>query len=361
MEYTEKKENVNSFNEDYFKSRFKKKLLGGYNPNEVIDFINAMHSNFQNSEQNLRRNIMKLTQDKQVAENELESFRSSQNKDYYELKSELESALSELDKKNELLRANAMAQEELPKKLSEAYRKYDEEMAESEHHRHVLEETLEDERKRNAELTAQVVALQGEIERLNLHVRELENQSDPAYIQEKVEDLKMEAFNQVNEEKRVNFSLQNEVKALQNRIVDLKNDQEAVKNELQDEKRLRSEMEDMLNLEKKKYSDLQINGFRKEFNGIQQFLEDLSMEHEIKNKELELELELEREKAEKAEERIQNLLMKYSTLKDKVLWEKKQFMSKLSELADGHSKFVADLNLVLTEVTHLDNMEASNQ
>lgn len=361
MEYTEKKENENSFNEDYFKSRFKKKVFGGYNPNEVIDFINAMHSNFQNSEQNLRRNILKITQDKQVIENEVESFKSAQNKDYFELKNALESALLELDEKNERIIASEHALEELPLKLSEAYSKHDEEMALARNHQIAFEESLNTEYRKNAELTAQIEELQSEVLRLELQVRELESRGEPTYLQEKIEEMKMEAFAQVNEEKRMNFTLQSEIKALQTRIMEMKNDQDALKSELYDEKRIRTDMEDMLNQEKKKYSDLQINGFRKEFNDIQQFLEELSLEHEIKSKELELELQLERERSEKAEERVQNLLVKYGTIKDKVLWEKKQFMSKLSELADGHSKFVADLNLVLTEVTHLEAKEASNQ
>jgi hypothetical protein len=101
MEHTEKAENINSYNEDYFKARFKKKMFGGYNPTEVIDFINAMTSNFQSSDQNLRKNIMKLTQDKQTAENELHTLKSEQSNHIQEMKQEMDVLLEEQNQKKQ--------------------------------------------------------------------------------------------------------------------------------------------------------------------------------------------------------------------------------------------------------------------
>jgi len=362
MEYTAKKEEVtNNFNQDYFKARFKKKLFGGYNPDEVIDFINAMHSNFQNSDQNLRKNIIKLSQDKQNIEIELNSYKSDQSSDLEDIRSELESALRELDEKNSIIVSKEAALDEYTFKLSEATEKYENAMKQTYKESSELEALLNEETSKNQNLVLEIGKLEEEIERLRLQVAELENQTDTSYLDEKAEVIKMEAFAEVNEEKRKNLGLQHEVKALHSRIADFEKSNETLMNKLYEEKNIRMAIEDNLTGEKKKYADLQLNGLKKEFNNIQQFLEELSLEQEIKNKELELELELEREKSEKAEERIENLLMKYSTLKDKVLWEKKQFMTKLSELADGHSKFVADFNQVLTEVTPLEPMEASNQ
>lgn len=362
MEYTVKKEEVtNNFNQDYFKARFKKKLFGGYNPDEVIDFINAMHSNFQSSDQNLRKNIIKLSQDKQNIETELNSYKSDQSNNLEDMKSELESVLRELDEKSRIIASKEATLDEYTYKLSEATEKYENVMSQTYKESSELEALLGEEIKKNQNLILETGKLEEEIERLKFQIAELENQNDTSYLDEKVEVIKMEAFAEVSEEKRKNLALQNEIKALHSRIADFETSNETLMNKLYEEKNLRMTIEDNLTGEKKKYADLQLNGLKKEFNNIQQFLEELSLEQEIRNKELELELELEREKSEKAEERIENLLMKYSTLKDKVLWEKKQFMTKLSELADGHSKFVTDFNLVLTEVTPLESMEASNQ
>jgi chromosome segregation ATPase len=362
MEYTPKKEEITTnFNQDYFKARFKKKLFGGYNPDEVIDFINAMHSNFQSSDQNLRKNIIKLSQDKQNIETELNSFKSVQGNDLEDIKSELESVLRELDEKNSIIVSNEAALDEYTYKLSEATEKYENAMRNTHKESSELEELLNEETRKNHDLVLEIVKLEEEIERLKLQVSELENLNDTSYLDEKAEVIKMEAFAEVNEEKRKNLGLQHEIKALHNHMADFEKSNETLLNKLYEEKNLRMAIEENLSEEKKKYADLQLNGLKKEFNNIQQFLEELSLEQEIKNKGLELELELEREKSKKAEDRIENLLMKYSALKDKVLWEKKQFMTKLSELADGHSKFVTDFNQVLTEVTPLESMEASNQ
>lgn len=362
MEYTPKKEEIiNNFNQDYFKARFKKKLFGGYNPDEVIDFINAMHSNFQNSDQNLRKNIIKLSQDKQNIETELNSFKSEQSNDLVDMKDELESVLRELDEKSRIIVSNEAMLDEYTHKLNEATEKYEDVISKTHKESRELEILLKEETEKNHNLVSEISKLEEEFQRLKALVMELENQNDTSYLDEKAEVIKMEASAEVNEEKRKNLGLQHEVKALYNRIADIEKSNETLMNKLYEEKNLRMAIEENLTGEKKKYADLQLNGLKKEFNNIQQFLEELSLEQEIKNKELELELELEREKSEKAEERIENLLMKYSTLKDKVLWEKKQFMTKLSELADGHSKFVTDFNQVLTEVTPLEPMEASNQ
>lgn len=362
MEYTAKKEEITSnFNQDYFKARFKKKLFGGYNPEEVIDFINAMHSNFQNSDQNLRKNIIKLSQDKQNVENELNSFKSEQTNDLEDMKSELESVLRELDEKSRIIVSNEAILDEYKHKLNEAAEKYEDVMRQTHKESRELEILLREETEKNHDLISEISKLEEEIERLKILVAELENQNDTSYLDEKAEVIRMEASAEVNEEKRKNLALQNELKALHNRIADVEKSNETLLNKLYEEKNLRMAIEGNLSGEKKKYADLQLNGLKKEFNNIQQFLEELSLEQEIKNKELELELELEREKSGKAEERIENLLMKYSALKDKVLWEKKQFMTKLSELADGHSKFVSEFNVVLSEVTPLEPMEASNQ
>lgn len=362
MDYTAKKEEVTTnFNQDYFKARFKKKLFGGYNPDEVIDFINAMHSNFQSSDQNLRKNIIKLSQDKQNIETELNAYKSDQSSNLEDMKSELESVLRELDEKNGIIVSNEAALDEYTYKLSEATEKYENAMRNTHKENSELVALLNEETRKNHDLVLEIGKLEEEIERLKLQVSELENQNDTTYLDEKAEVIKMEAFAEVNEEKRKNLGLQNEIKTLHTHITEFEKSNETLMNKLYEEKNLRMAIEDSLSEEKKRYTDLQLNGLKKEFNNIQQFLDDLFTEQETKNKELELELELEREKSEKAEERIENLLMKYSALKDKVLWEKKQFMTKLSELADGHSKFVTDFNLVLTEVTPLESMEASNQ
>lgn len=361
MEHTEKAENINSYNEEYFKARFKKKMFGGYNPTEVIDFINAMNSNFQNSDQNLRKNIMKLTQDKQTAENELHTLKSEQSNHIQEMKQEMDVLLEELNQKNSIIENNESLLEEYTRKLEEGTGDFEKTIMELRSERDALEARLQEEKARSHELNERIHVLNEEMRRLNLQVEELENREDPAFLDEKIEEAKLLAYAQVDEEKRISLSLRQEIKALENRLAEAEKSNEAIRNKLYEEKNLRIAVEENLSEEKRKYSDLQINGFKKEFSGIQQFLEELTMEQEMRNRELELELQLEREKTDKAEERIENLLAKYGALKDKVLWEKKQFMTKLSELADGHSKFVSDFNLVLTELTPIDSKEASNQ
>ncbi|MFH5835386.1 hypothetical protein ACHAL6_04815 [Proteiniclasticum sp. C24MP] len=361
MEHTEKTEIINSYNEDYFKARFKKKLFGGYNPAEVVDFVNAMNSNFQNSDQNLRKNIMKLTQDKQTAENELHTLKSEQNSRLLEMKQEMDALLEELDEKNGIILSHESLLSEYSMRLEEGGGKFEETIMELRTEKDALETLLVQEKEKSHELSERIYALNEEMRLLNLQVEDLENQNDTTYLDEKVEQMKLEAYAQVDEEKRISLSLRQEIKALQSRLEEVEKSNEAIRNKLYEEKNLRIAVEENLSEEKKKFSDLQISGFKKEFSSIQQFLEELSMEQEIRNRELELELQLEREKTEKAEERIENLLAKYGALKDKVLWEKKQFMTKLSELADGHSKFVSDFNLVLTEPTPIDSKEASNQ
>ena len=361
MEHTVKAENINCYNEDYFKARFKKKMFGGYNPTEVIDFINAMSSNFQSSDQNLRKNIMKLTQDKQAAENELHTLKSEQNRNLQEMQQEMESLLEELNEKNSIIESKDSLLGEYTRKLEEGTGDFEKIIMELRSERDTLGAMLQEEKTGTHELNERIHELNEEMRLLNLQVKELENLEDPAFLDEKIEEAKLHAYAQVDEEKRISLSLRQDIKALENRLTEAEKSNEAIRSKLYEEKNLRISVEENLSEEKRKYSDLQIHGFKKEFSGIQQFLEELTMEQEIRNRELELELQLEREKTNKAEERIENLLAKYGALKDKVLWEKKQFMTKLSELADGHSKFVSDFNLVLTEPMSMDSKEASNQ
>lgn len=361
MEYTAKSENINSYTEDYFKARFKRKLFGGYRPSEVIDFVNSLSSNFQNTDENLRKNILKLTQDKHAAIRELNELKSEKRNELQELKTEMDALAEELAEKNSILLSSEAVLEEAARKRSEDAGRFEETLMGLETDKQVLESMLQKELEKSQEQSERMHMLSEEMNQLKRYVEELENQNDETLLEGKLAEMKREAEAEVDEEKRISHNLRQEQKALESRLAEAYKANEDLMLKLYEEKNHRAEMEEALSQEKKRYAELQLSGFKKEFAGITQFLEELSVEQQARYRALELELQMEREKTEKAEERIENLLGKYGALKDKVLWEKKQFMAKLTELADGHSRFVSDFNLVLTEPTPMDSKEASNQ
>lgn len=351
-------------NKNYIKSKFRSKLFGGLNHDDVVNYISNMELEFQKTEQKIRKDLADQCAVKVALQTELDALKAK----IAEEAAQREMEISELRDENELLKNEMQGKDKALQELDETFgvqyesalaeaRKLEEELQKLQSEREVLSQELQLSQEEKAELlamTEKLHQLQNDHEsmarELSLTQEEkaaLQGKADTAVLDEEIQRVKSETEQELMLERAVSGKLMRDLEnanlMLRDKAVEIRN----LENQVQKEKIHAAELEMTLREERNKLTNMQINGLKDEVSGIYLLLDELSQELAQNKEDFKNRLEQESQRAEAAENMVGELLKLGTDLRDKLSGERNLIDTQLRKIMEKHEQIVGDASGIL--------------
>lgn len=340
-------------NKETFRSKFRPKLIGGLNEEDVKKYLSTLEEEYINIEQEMTRDMNELSDSKEKLKKDFEIYKVMVVEEKQKLLYRLNAAEESLAVNVEECRNKDMALQSLSDELNQlkfANNRIKEERAELE--RQFFMSQIEGEKiKESAVFTEkQKNVLNDKINDLEKEILSVTQQ----YEERKATCIQLEQ--QLEIEKSRDDKQNTAVEDLKRKVAEMEETITANMFEIEAQRRNCENLGKELEEEKGRALSSKISGFKDEVINLYQQLEKLTEDQEQVNAELQQQLENEQLRADRAETRMKELNKWIAELKEKLHMEQNLYESQFNQFKERHTRVQSEISSCLDNLQELENI-----
>lgn len=340
-------------NKETFRSKFRPKLIGGLNEEDVKRYLSTLEEEYINIEQEMTRDMNELSDSREKLKKDFEIYKTMVVEEKQKLLNKLNEAENNLAITIEESKDKELALQEAKDELSQL--KYENQRVKEE--RAKLERQLFLTKVESEQVKESAIIFEQDKIALNDMIEKLENEllSVNRQYEESIAicgDLKQ----QLEIEKSRDDQQNEKLDVLNQRIAELEETIAANIHEIETQRSKCESLEQELEEEKGKALSSKISGFKDEIVNLYQELEKLTEDQEKVNIELQQQLEAEQLRADRAETRLVELNHWVAALKDKLYSEQNLFESQYKQFTERHKRVQSEINNCLENLQDFETV-----
>lgn len=340
-------------NKETFRSKFRPKLIGGLNEEDVKKYLSILEEEYINIEQEMTRDMNELSDSREKLKKDFEIYKAMVVEEKQKLLNKLSKAEESLAVHEKEYIGKELVLQSLTEEVAQlkfANNRIKEERAELE--RQFFMSQIESEKiKENAAWTEQQKhALNDKINEIEKEILLVNKQNEES----KAVCRKLEQ--QLEFEKSRDDKQNIEVEKLNRKIAELEETISVNMLEIEAQRRTCDNLEQELQEEKGRILSSKISGFKDEIINLYQQLEKLTEDQEIVNAELQQQLESEQLRADRAETRLAEMNKWASEIKDKLYMEQNLFESQFNQVKERHNRIQSEISNCLDNFQEMESI-----